>query len=205
MGRNRNGFFIAIAFRLLDLFVNFVVGKALNITIRNNPKTQYNSKIMISNKLQDAINGQIVAEMWSANLYLSMSFYFDREGYTGFASWMKAQSKEEMEHAYEMADFLHKRGGIAHIGDITSVPQNWESPLQAFEEVYAHECKVSAMINALLDLAEEEKDRAAQDFMWGFVKEQVEEEATASGIVDRIRRMGGTDIFGLDQEYGKRK
>lgn len=189
----------------MDLFVNFVVGKALNITIRNNPKTQYNSKIMISNKLQDAINGQIVAEMWSANLYLSMSFYFDREGYTGFASWMKAQSKEEMEHAYEMADFLHKRGGIAHIGDITSVPQNWESPLQAFEEVYAHECKVSAMINALLDLAEEEKDRAAQDFMWGFVKEQVEEEATASGIVDRIRRMGGTDIFGLDQEYGKRK
>ena len=160
---------------------------------------------MISNKLQDAIHGQIVAEMWSANLYLSMSFYFDREGYTGFASWMKAQSKEEMEHAYEMADFLHKRGGNAHIGDITSVPQNWESPLQAFEEVYAHECKVSAMINALLDLAEEEKDRAAQDFMWGFVKEQVEEEATASGIVDRIRRMGGTDIFGLDQEYGKRK
>ena len=97
------------------------------------------------------------------------------------------------------------RGGNAHIVDITSVPQNWESPLQAFEEVYAHECKVSAMINALLDLAEEEKDRAAQDFMWGFVKEQVEEEATASGIVDRIRRMGGTDIFGLDQEYGKRK
>lgn len=160
---------------------------------------------MISNKLQDALNGQIVAEMWSSNLYLAMSFYFDREGYTGFASWMKAQSKEELEHAYEMADFIHKRGGIAHIGDITSVPQNWASPLEAFEEVYAHECKVSAMINNLLDLAETEKDRAAQDFLWGFVKEQVEEEATASSIVDRIRRMGGTDIFGLDQEYGKRK
>ncbi len=61
------------------------------------------------------------------------------------------------------------------------------------------------MIYKVLDLAEAEKDRAAQDFLWGFVKEQVEEEATASSIVDRIRRMGGTDIFGLDQEYGKRK
>jgi len=160
---------------------------------------------MISQKIQDAVNAQIVNELWSANLYLAMSLYFETEGYTGFAKWMKAQSQEETGHACDMASFIIKRGGKAVIGDLASVPQTWESPLKAFEDAYAHECKISADINALLDLAEAEKDRAAQDFFWGFVREQVEEEATASGIVDRIRKMGGTDIFGLDQEYGKRK
>ena len=54
---------------------------------------------MISQKLQDAINAQIVAEMWSANLYLSMSYFFAAKGYEGFASWMKAQAHEESDHA----------------------------------------------------------------------------------------------------------
>ena len=90
---------------------------------------------MISQKLQDALNEQIVAEMWSANLYLSMSFFFDGEGFSGFANWMKKQSQEETEHAYQMADFIIKRGGKAVLGKIEAVPQAWESPLAAFENV----------------------------------------------------------------------
>lgn len=160
---------------------------------------------MISQKIQDAVNAQIVKEMWSSNLYLSMSFYFDGEGFSGFANWMKKQSQEEISHAYEMADFLIKRGGKAVLGQIDAVPQVWETPLAAFEKVYEHECAVSRSIDALLDLAEAERDRAAQDFFWKFVREQVEEEATASSIVDRLRRMGSTAIFNLDQEYGQRK
>lgn len=160
---------------------------------------------MISQKMQDALNGQIVAEMWSANLYLSMSFYFEAEGFTGFANWMKKQSQEETAHAYEFAGYIIKRGGVAVLGQIDAVPQKWESPLAAFENVYSHECKVSAMINDLLGLAKEEGDYATEDFLWQFVREQVEEEATASGIVDRLKRMGSTAIFNLDQEYGARK
>ena len=160
---------------------------------------------MISQKMQDALNGQIVAEIWSANLYLSMSFFFEGEGFTGFANWMKKQSQEEMSHAYMIADFVIKRGGKAVLGQIDAVPQSWESPLAAFENVYAHECKVSALINNLLELAKAEHDFASEDFLWQFVREQVEEEATASGIVDRRKRMGATAIFNLDQEYGARK
>jgi ferritin-like protein len=160
---------------------------------------------MISQKMQDALNGQIVAEIWSANLYLSMSFFFEGEGFTGFANWMKKQSQEEMSHAYIIADFVIKRGGKAVLGQIDAVPQSWESPLAAFENVYAHECKVSALINNLLELAKAEHDFASEDFLWQFVREQVEEEATASGIVDRLKRMGATAIFNLDQEYGARK
>ena len=76
---------------------------------------------MISEKLQEAINGQIVAEIWSANLYLSMAFYFDKEGFSGFSHWMKKQSLEEMEHAYTMAEYVIKRGGTAKVGQIDAV------------------------------------------------------------------------------------
>ncbi len=159
---------------------------------------------MISEKLQDAINGQISRELWSANLYLSMAFYFDMEGFNGFANWMKKQSQEETEHAYAMADYLIKRGGKARVGKVDIVPEAWKSPLEVFEQVYEHECKVSRWIDELLDLAIAEGDKATQDFLWTFVREQVEEEATVSGIVDRIRKMGDTAIFNLDQQYGAR-
>ena len=80
---------------------------------------------MISEKLQNAINEQITAEMWSANLYLAMSFYFEKEGFSGFAHWMKKQSQEEMGHAYAMADYIIKRGGTAKVDKIDVVPNGW--------------------------------------------------------------------------------
>ena len=160
---------------------------------------------MISQKLQDAINGQIKKEIWSANLYLSMAFYFDKEGFNGFANWMKKQSQEEMDHAYTMANYIIKRGGTARVGQIDAVPESWNSPLEVFEKVYEHECTVSKSIDDLVDIASAERDKATQDFLWSFVREQVEEEATASGIVDRIRKMGDSAIFNLDQQYGSRQ
>ncbi|MDE6451095.1 MAG: ferritin [Odoribacter sp.] len=160
---------------------------------------------MISEKLQNAINGQITAEMWSANLYLSMSFYFEKEGFSGFAHWMKKQSQEEMEHAYSMADYILKRGGVARVDKIDTVPQNWSNVLDVFEQVYKHECHVSELIDKLVAIAHEEKDNATQDFLWGFVREQVEEEATAQSIVDKVKKAGETGLFFLDSQLGSRK
>ena len=145
---------------------------------------------MISEKLQNAINEQITAEMWSSNLYLSMSFYFACEGFDGFAHWMKKQSQEELEHAYTMADDV--------------VPQGWGSPLEVFQHVYEHECKVSKMIDNLVSITSAEKDNATQDFLWGFVREQVEEEATAQGIVDKLKKAGDTGLLFIDAQLAKR-
>ena len=159
---------------------------------------------MISEKLQNAINEQITAEMWSANLYLSMSFYFEKEGFSGFANWMKKQSQEELEHAYVMADYIIKRGGVAKVDKIDVVPSGWGTPLEVFEHVYKHECHVSKMIDELVSDASAERDNATQDFLWGFVREQVEEEATAQGIVDKIKKAGDTGIFFVDSQLGQR-
>ena len=160
---------------------------------------------MISEKLQNAINEQITAEMWSANLYLSMSFYFEKEGFSGFANWMKKQSQEELEHAYVMADYIIKRGGVAKVDKIDVVPSGWGTPLEVFEHVYKHECHVSKMIDELVSVASAERDNATQDFLWGFVREQVEEEATAQGIVDKIKKAGDAGIFFIDSPLGQRK
>ena len=129
---------------------------------------------MITEKLQNAINEQITAEMWSSNLYLAMSFYMEKEGYCG-------------------------------MDKIDVVPNDFGTPLEVFEQVYEHECRVSKMIDALVDVAAAEKDKASQDFLWGFVREQVEEEATASGIVDMVKKDGATGIFFVDAKLGERK
>ncbi len=159
---------------------------------------------MITEKLQNAINEQIVAEMWSANLYLSMSFYLEKEGYNGMDHWIKKHWNEENEHALEMAGYLLKRGGVAKVGKIDEVPGEFGTPLELFEQVYKHECHVSQLIDALVDLASAENDKATQDFLWGFVREQVEEEATASGIVDMLKK-AGNHICMVDAKLGERK
>ena len=160
---------------------------------------------MISEKLQKAINDQITAEMWSSNLYLSMSFYLKKEGFDGFAHWMKLQSQEELQHAYDLADYVAKRGGVALVDKIDVVPQGWGSVLEVFEHVYKHECHVSEIDN-LVNVASEVKDKASQDFLWGYVREQVEEEATAQGIVEKLKKCGDhAGILYLDDKLGSRK
>ena len=159
---------------------------------------------MISQKLQDAINAQIVAEMWSANLYLSMSYFLQQKDME-VCCMDEAQSREENDHADMLAQYVFKRGGVAKVGAIDTVPQEWESPLAVFEHVYKHECHVSELIDKLVDVAADEKDKASQDFLWGFVREQVEEEATVQGIVDKIKLGGEAGLFYLDAQLGARK
>ncbi len=159
---------------------------------------------MLTKKLEKALNEQIVAEMWSANLYLAMSFYFEKEGFSGFAAWMKKQSQEELGHAYKIAEHIIKRGGTAIVDKLDVVPTGWGSPLEIFEHAYKHECHVSKLIDNLMAIAVEDKDNASQSMLWWFVNEQIEEEETAQGIVDKLKLAGQGGLLFLDHELGKR-
>ncbi|WP_099463359.1 MULTISPECIES: ferritin [Parabacteroides] len=160
--------------------------------------------MILSKKLTEAFNVQVNAEMWSSNLYLSMSVYFQKEGLNGFAHWMRKQADEEMEHAHKMIDFAIDRGGDITIGQINVVPSAWGNPLEVFEHVYKHEVHVSEMIDKMMDIAEAEKDHAARDFLFGFVREQVEEESTAKSIVDELKHYGECHFGIMDHKLGKR-
>jgi len=161
---------------------------------------------MISPKIQDAINAQINAELWSAYLYLAMGMHFEAEGHSGIANWFRVQFKEEQAHAEIFINYLNSRGGRVILKPIDAVPESWESPLAAFEATLSHEQKVTAMINNLYALAEAEHDYATRGKLDWFVSEQVEEEETAGQFIDRLKLIAndGLALYMLDQELASR-
>jgi len=161
---------------------------------------------MLTPRMQDALNKQINAEMYSAYLYLAMSAHFTSTSLPGFANWMKVQAQEEMTHAMKLYDFVNERGGRVALAPIDGPPTEWKSPLATFEAVFAHEQKVTGLINGLVNLAIEEKDHASNIFLQWFVSEQVEEEASADEVVQQLRLMGDAKhgLFMIDRELGQR-
>ena len=159
----------------------------------------------MTEKLQKEINVHINAEIWSSNLYLSMAFYLKNKGLDGCANWLMKQSQEELNHAYEIADYLSKRGEKAEVGMVDVVPTGWGDVAEVFKNVYDHECHVSKLIDELVDVASAEKDKATQDFLWGFVREQVEEEASARDLAEKFAKAGEAGILFLDSQLAQRK
>jgi ferritin len=133
-----------------------------------------------------------------------MSFFLRREGYDGFAHWMQVQAQEETSHATQIAQYMISRQAIPKIDKIDVVPQNWGNAREVFEDAYKHECHVSKLIDLLVKVASEEKDNATQDFLWGFVREQVEEEAQTLDIVDKMKRTGEAGILFLNYKLAER-
>jgi ferritin len=161
---------------------------------------------MLKTTIQNALNQQIIKEMYSSNLYLSMASYFAEQNLNGFAAWMHIQAMEEMTHAIKFFDYIIARGGKAVIGSIAAPPVEWESPFNAFQSAYNHEQYVTEWINELVDIALNEKDHASYNMLQWFVNEQVEEEANTSLITDKLKLIGNDSsaLFFLDNELGKR-
>ena len=161
---------------------------------------------MISERMQEALNDQINAEIYSAYLYLSMEACFQSMNLPGCANWMKVQTQEELTHAMKIYDFVNERGGRVTLKSIQQPPVKWDSPLAAFEATCKHEQKVTGLINNLVNLAIEEEDHAANSFLKWFVNEQVEEEASVDEVVQKLKMVetapGG--LFMIDKQLGQR-
>ncbi len=161
---------------------------------------------MLSEKVQNALNGQLNAELYSSYLYLSMSSYFKADNLDGFANWMFAQAQEEMMHAMKFYDFINQRGGRVALSAIDAPQKDWNSPQDAFENVLAHEQKVTGLIHELVEVALSEHDHATNIFLQWFVTEQIEEEESANSVVQQLKFMSGTNggLFMLDRELAQR-
>ena len=157
-------------------------------------------------KMIDALNEQIKNEFYSSYMYLAMSAYFADMGLPGFANWMRTQTQEEMMHAMKIYDFVFERGGKVTLEAIDKPPFSWDSPLAAFKEVLKHEQHVTSLINDLVDLAIKEKDHASNIFLQWFVTEQVEEEASADAVIQRLKlaKDNASGLFMIDAELGQR-
>ena len=161
---------------------------------------------MLKPTIQDAINRQINAELFSSYLYLSMAAYFESENLKGMAQWMRFQAQEELGHAMKFLDYVNERGGRVLLAAIDVPKTDWEGPADVFHDVYQHECHVTSLINELADLALKESDHATGTFLQWFITEQVEEESNAQDILGKMKLVGdnGVAIFMLDAELGQR-
>ena len=161
---------------------------------------------MLNQKIQDALNQQINAELSSAYLYLAMAAEFDVQNLPGMARWMRAQSQEEVKHAMKLYEFINQRDGRVTLGQINAPKVEWKCPREAFEVAYRHEQYITGRINDLVNLAEGEKDHAATSFLQWFVNEQVEEEAAALAIVEKLKLAGDSGVvyLMLDSQLGQR-
>ena len=153
------------------------------------------------------MNGQINAELWSAYLYLSMSLDAQDKGFPGIAQWFFVQWKEEQAHAEKFISYLSDRMEKVYLEEIDSVPQEWDSPLDMFQDALEHERKVTKLIYQLMERAVDDKDYASVSFLKWVVDEQVEEEKSVDDIISAMVRIADKPaaMFRLDHELGKRK
>lgn len=156
--------------------------------------------------MQDALNVQINAELWSAYLYLSMSLDASNKGYKGIANWFAIQFKEEQDHAQILIDYVLARGGKVALAPIEAVQTEWDTPLAMFSDTLAHEQKVTSLIDNLCRIASEEKDFATSSKLVWFVNEQVEEEENVRDILDQLSMVEGSKmgLYMIDKELGAR-
>ncbi len=161
---------------------------------------------MLNPEIQDAFNEQINAEFSSAYLYLSMAAHFEAQSLEGMASWMRVQAQEETGHAMKFFNFINERDGRVTLTQIERPKTEWKSTPEVFQDAYAHEQKITGMINELSNLAASSKDHAAHNFLEWFVAEQVEEESTVRTIVDQLKLVGddGVGQFILDGQLAQR-
>lgn len=161
---------------------------------------------MISKKLHDAINAQINAELWSAYLYLAMSMDAETKGYKGVANWFFVQFQEEQDHARIFMNYLNSVDAKVTLLPIDEVPATWDSVLDMFKQTLEHEKKVTALINNLAAIANDDRDFASINRLVWFIDEQVEEEENARDMITAVEAVEDNKygMYMLDKELAAR-
>ena len=161
---------------------------------------------MLTKTMQDALNKQVNAELYSAYLYLAIVAYFEDANLKGFAHWMRMQFEEEMMHAMKIFDFVLERDAQMTLEQIDKPEIDLDSPVAAFELTLEHERLVTSLINDLVALAGEERDFASHNFLQWFISEQVEEEARANEVLQQLKLLGDNSagLFMMDRDMATR-
>ena len=160
----------------------------------------------MSRELYKAINDQINAELWSAYLYLSMSMDCEAQGYKGIANWFYVQFQEEQDHARIFMNYLNSRGEKVVLLPIAEVKTEWDSVLDMYKDTLNHEKKVTAMINNLAAIAQQDRDYASVNRIVWFIDEQVEEEEAAREMITTFEAVEGNKygMYMHDKELAAR-
>jgi ferritin len=145
---------------------------------------------MLSKKVEQALNDQVKMEGNSSNYYLALACWADMNGFSGVAGFMYKQSDEERFHMLKLMKYLIERDGEAVVPAYDQPSVNVNSAEGVFQDLYKHEVSVTESINKLVGICLSENDYTTHNFLQWYVSEQLEEEATAKTILDKIKLMG---------------
>ena len=145
---------------------------------------------MLSKRIEEALNKQIKIEAESSQVYLSMACWAEIQGFEGVAQFMYAHSDEERMHMLKLVKFVNERGGHAQVSELSAPPTEFGTFKNMFQTLFDHEVFVSKSINDLVHITLEERDYATHNFLQWYVSEQIEEEALARNILDKINLIG---------------
>ncbi len=162
--------------------------------------------MILSKKLEKALNEQINKEMYSAYLYLSMSAWAESENWRGATHWFATQAKEEVGHAMKIYRYVFERGNRVTLEAIDQPKTEFKNLTDVFTRTLEHEKLVTTSIHELVEMAAQEKDHASSVFLQWFVTEQVEEEANVSEMLAHLERIGDSKqgLYMLDNVLSKR-
>ena len=146
--------------------------------------------MLISVKMNEAMNRQIGSELGASNQYLNIASYFEADGLPELAGFFFRQSEEEREHALRIVHFLLDAGGEVAVPEIDAPPTDVESAADAVQRALDWEMQVTGQINDLMDMAISENDHTSQQFLRWFVDEQLEEVSTMEELLSVVKRAG---------------
>ena len=155
---------------------------------------------MINKKIEKALNEQVEKEGYSSSLYLAMASWAETKGMAGVAQWLYVQSDEERMHMLKFIKYINERGGKALVPAFKQPGKENASVKKMFEEVLKHEQFISSSINEIVALCVAEKDFTTQNWIQWFVNEQIEEEANATKILDKINLLGEGNLYLFDRD-----
>lgn len=162
---------------------------------------------MITKRIEKLLNEQITRELYSVNLYLSISSYFMDMELDGFANFFRQQAQEENVHAMKQFDYIHQVDGKVTLGAIDAPQSEFANIMEAFQVSMKHEQMVTKSIHEIVKAAMEENDYATHTFLQWFVTEQVEEEGLIRNLIRKLEMVGDNSsaLYLLNEELGRRK
>ncbi len=155
---------------------------------------------MLSKKVEDILNVQVDKEGYSSHLYLSMAVWAETKGLGGIADWLYAQAEEERVHMLKLVRYINERDGKAAIVAVGEPPTEFGTVREMFDKVLEHEQFISGSINKIVQVCIEENDHTTNNWIQWFVTEQIEEEASVKGLIDKLKLVGEHNMYMFDRD-----
>ena len=155
---------------------------------------------MLSEKVENILNVQVDREGYSSHLYLSMAVWAETEGLGGIAGWLYAQAEEERMHMLKLVRYINERDGNAKIIAVKEPPAEFGSVREMFDKVLEHEKFITGSFNEIVQVCIEENDHTTNNWVQWFVTEQIEEEASVKGLIDKLKLVGEHNMYMFDRD-----